>query len=115
MFCDLNISVRCENNAALNMILSYPSHTVILRSVSICNDCFPVNGQISAAASHGFPQRGIHTGLQSGMLKHQCINVNIIFVTILLTVIDLCCCAGVAECRGCFAANSGGGLSAACC
>lgn len=39
----------------------------VLHSVAICNDCFPICGQISAAAPQGFPQCGIYTSLQSGM------------------------------------------------
>lgn len=37
--------------------------TVLFHSVSICNDCFPVYGQVSAAAPPGFTQCWIHTSL----------------------------------------------------
>lgn len=39
---------------------------------------------------------------------------SLFFVTIVLPVIALCYCAGVAEFRGCSAANGGRGLGASC-
>lgn len=38
----------------------------------------------------------------------------IVVPVVLSAVVALCCCAGVAEFRGCSAANGGGGLGAAC-
>lgn len=62
MFSNLNISLRCENNSTMckNVFLTC-TYCVLLHSVSICNDCFPVYGQISAAAPQCFSQCGIHT------------------------------------------------------
>lgn len=58
------ISLRCENNSALcESVFDLHLLCVLLHSVSICNDCFPVYGQISAAAPQGFPQCGIHSSL----------------------------------------------------
>lgn len=91
-------------------------------SVSICNDCIPVRGQISAAPPQGLSQRGIHASLQIG--NHAASGIDVQHAETspgpqleFSSVVALNGClsssfAGVAKFRGRSSANGGGGFAA---
>lgn len=111
-----------ESSAVLNVdVLLFDHFPFVPHSVSVCNDCVPVRGQISAAPPQGLSQRGIYASLQIGNHAASVLMCNmqnkfrvLTFRESVLRLLHRVLLAGVAKFRGCSPADGGGGCAATC-